>query len=161
VQAWGAARVEAACRGRTRGPARVWLKVGDDPDGRGPPGGEREERGVGLGRWARKGGAEQPAGLGHAEGKEGEGAGQAGLDRAVERKKKKRLLGRALREEAERGEKERVGRAKRERGGEKKNIQMHLNLNLKFKFKWKTNNRTMQCGMKCTRPIFSYISFCG
>jgi hypothetical protein len=36
-----------------------------------------------------------------------------------------------------------------------------LNLNLKFKFKWKTSNRTMQCGMKCTRPIFPYISFYG
>jgi hypothetical protein len=57
--------------------------------------------------------------------------------------------------------KERVGRAKRERGGEKENIQMHLNLNLKFKFKWKTSSRTMQYGMKCRRPIFPYTSFYG
>jgi hypothetical protein len=38
---------------------------------------------------------------------------------------------------------------------------MHWNLNLKFKFKWKTSNKKMQCGMKCTRPIFPYISFYG
>jgi hypothetical protein len=41
---------------------------------------------------------------------------------------------------------------------DKKNcIQMHL----KFKFKWKTNNKTMQYRMKCTKPIFPYISFYG
>jgi hypothetical protein len=40
-------------------------------------------------------------------------------------------------------------------------MQMHLNLNLKFKSKWKTNIKTMQCGMKCTKPIFPYISFYG
>jgi hypothetical protein len=44
----------------------------------------------------------------------------------------------------------------KEKRWEKKNcIQMHLNLNLKFKFKWKTNNKTMQCSMKCTKPIFT------
>jgi hypothetical protein len=45
---------------------------------------------------------------------------------------------------------------------EKKNfIQMDLNLNLKFEFKWKINNKTMQWGMKCTKPIVPYISFYG
>jgi hypothetical protein len=45
---------------QTRDRTRVRLEVGDEPDRRGPPGGERgrEERGVGLGCWARKGGAE-------------------------------------------------------------------------------------------------------
>jgi hypothetical protein len=32
-------------------------------------------------------------------------------------------------------------------------------LNLKYKSKWKTNNKIMQCSMKCTKPIFPYISF--
>jgi hypothetical protein len=49
-----------------------------------------------------------------------------------------------------------VGRAKLEKEREK---EMHLNLNLKFKFKWKTNNKTMQWGMKCTKPIVPYIFF--
>jgi hypothetical protein len=64
------------------------------------------------------------------------------------------------------GKRRREGKRKREwavpkeKKREKKNcIQIYLNLNLKFIFKWKRNNKTMQCGMKCTRPIFPYISF--
>jgi hypothetical protein len=64
--------------------------------------------------------------------------------------------------EKEREEREREWAGPKEKKREKKNcIQMHLNLNLEFKFKWKTNNKVMQCGMKCTKPIFPYISFYG
>jgi hypothetical protein len=62
-------------------------------------------------------------------------------------KEGREVLGQAKRRERER---------ERER---KKCIQMHLNLNLKFKFKWKTSNETMQFGMKCTRPIFSFFFY--
>jgi hypothetical protein len=73
--------------------------------------------------------------------------------------KKGRLgLGR-VEEKGEEKEKERVGRAQKKKREKKNCIQMHLNLNSKFKFKWKTNNKTMQYGMKCTRPIIPYISF--
>jgi hypothetical protein len=66
VQARGAARAEAvSCCGRTRGQARVWLKVRDGPDGRSPPGGEGErEADWAVGPGER--GATQLAGLGHA-----------------------------------------------------------------------------------------------
>jgi hypothetical protein len=64
------------------------------------------------------------------------------------------------------GSKKRNGKKRRNWAGPKekergkmKCIQMHLNLNLKFKSKWKTSNKTMQCGMKCTRPILPYVSF--
>jgi hypothetical protein len=58
-------------------------------------------------------------------------------------------------ERKERGKrKERVGRAQLEIKGEKE-------LHLKFKFKWKANNKTMQYGMECTKPIFPYILFYG
>jgi hypothetical protein len=54
-----------------------------------------------------------------------------------------------------------LGQEEKRRKRERKNcIRMHLNLNLKFKFKWKTSNKIMQCGIKCTRSIFPYISFC-
>jgi hypothetical protein len=77
----------------------------------------------------------------------------ARLGRAVEAEERKRPagLGHAGREGEREKEKEIVGRAQRENEGVK---EMHLNLNLKFKFNLKTNNKTMQCGMKCTRPIF-------
>jgi hypothetical protein len=105
------------------------------------------------------------------EGKKKEGAGWAfgpgkeersRLGRLVHagRKGKKEKPGWAgpCRRKGREGEKkkDRVGRAKREKEGEK---EMHLNF--KFKCKWKTNNKTMQCSMKCTRPIFSYIYFYG
>jgi hypothetical protein len=85
-----------------------------------------------------------------------------GLGRAVEGRKRESQLGwAARRKKREEKEKKRVGRAQRENEGENNCIQMHLNLNLnlKFKFKWKTNNKTMQCGMKCTKPIFPIFSF--
>jgi hypothetical protein len=122
------------------------LEVGDDPDRWAPPVRERggEER-----RGARLAGPREEA---HAAGH---------LGRAGEKEGKQRgQLGWAVREEKEKRRKK-MGRAKREREREKKCIQMHLNLNLKFKFKWKINNKIMQYGMKCTRPIFSYISFYG
>jgi hypothetical protein len=86
---------------------------------------------------------------------------QTGPGRAGERegKEKGRLgwpRGRKRKEEKEDGPGQ--WRKKREKH---KCIQLHLNLNLKFKFKWKTSNKIMQCGMKCTRPTFYYISFYG
>jgi hypothetical protein len=94
-------------------------------------------------RREKKGRGERRVGwAGWAGGGKNEAA--AGLGGAVEGEKGKKKKG--------------VGRAKREKEREK---EMHLNLNLKFKFKWKTSNETMQCGMKCTRPIFLYISFYG
>jgi hypothetical protein len=78
----------------------------------------------------------------------------------VERKKGRLGLGRV--EEIERGKRKRKREwaGPKEIKGKKKNcIQMHLNL--KFKSKSKKNNKTMQCGMKCTKPIFPYIPFYG
>jgi hypothetical protein len=97
-----------------------------------------------LGRWAGKREAEQ-AGL----------AGPRGEER--KRKEKAGWAGPRRRKGSE-GKRKRVGQDKSEREGEK---EMHLNLNLKFKYKWKTSNKTMQCSMKCIRPIFPYISFYG
>jgi hypothetical protein len=134
-------RAEAAPRrGRTRGRARVWLEVGDGPDGWGPlgGGGEGEESAAELG-WERGGDAVGPCGGGKRKGWMGCG-------------EKKRKGG---------GREEKWAGPKEKKGEKKKIIQKHLNLNLnlKFKFKLKTSNKTMQCGMKYTRPIFSYISF--
>jgi hypothetical protein len=81
--------------------------------------------------------------------------------RGREERRRKARLGRAARKKRERKKKKRVGRAQLEKEGEKEFIQMHFNLNLKFKFKWKINNKTMQWGMKCIKPIFPYISFYG
>jgi hypothetical protein len=108
VRSRGAARAEAAYRGLTQGRVRVWLEVGEGPDGRVPPGGERERE---------REGADWAAGPG-----EGEAKWLARLDCAVE-KKRKGLLGRALQEEGERrGKKERewaswAGGEEKERGG--------------------------------------------
>jgi hypothetical protein len=84
--------------GRTWIRNRVWLDIGDEPDRRGPPDSKREkgeERGrAGLGR------------LGHARVK----------------KKEKGLLGWALQEERERGEKEREsGPGQERKRGRKRN----------------------------------------
>jgi hypothetical protein len=151
------------CRGRTRARARVWLEVGDDPDRWALAVSERKKgrrklargravgpgRKCGAGRWTgpHVGGKKRKKGqLGWALwGGKGEKRGWLGLDRVEEKGEEK--------------EKERVGRAKKKKREKKNCIQIHLNLNLKFKFKWKTNNKTMQCGMKCTRTIIPYISF--
>jgi hypothetical protein len=119
------------------------LEVGDDPDGRAPPVSERE--GGKEGSW-RAGGPWASCWTGPRGGGKKE-RGLAGL--AARREKRE-----------EKGKGEWAG--PKEKKSEKKNcIQMHLNLNLKFKFKWKINNKTMQCGMKCTKPIFPYVSFYG
>jgi hypothetical protein len=105
------------------------------------------------GYWAARGGKEhmlagprRPAGL-----------GRAGCRKGRERPSWARPRGRKRKEEKEDG----PAKKEKKREREKKCIQMYLNLNLKFKFKWKTNNETIQCGMKCTRSIFPYISFYG
>jgi hypothetical protein len=81
---------------------------------------------------------------------------------AVREGEEKAGLGRAARgNEKGKREKKRWAGPKENKREKKKRILMHLNLNLKFKFKWKTNNKIMQYGMKCTKPIFPYISFLG
>jgi hypothetical protein len=98
-----------------------------------------------VGRWA--GEREEERGrLGRAMQEEGEGKEKGRLGCVVWKKKKK-------------GERRWAGPKVEKEREKKKCIQMHLNL--KFKFNWKTSNETMQCGMKCTRPIFTYISFYG
>jgi hypothetical protein len=160
MRARGAAWAEAAsCRGRTRGRARVWLKVRDGPDGRGPPGGEGD-RGADWAAGSGEGEAKQLAGLGRAVEikKRAAGPGLAGGRGEKGKKKEREWVSGAAGRRKRKGRKRRKWAGPKEKEGEKKkNIQMHLNL--KFKFKWKTSNRTMQCGMKCTRPIFSYIPF--
>jgi hypothetical protein len=107
--------------------------------------------------------------LGRSEGnekrkrKEGRGLGCTGREREkvcranwAVREGEERPAWAGLQGKKREKEKERVGRAKLEKEREK---EMHLNLNLKFKFKWKTNNKTMQWGMKCTKPIVPYIFF--
>jgi hypothetical protein len=119
VRARGVARVEAGLvpwPGSGSSPSLG--EVGDDPNRWGPPGSERERGGE---RWA--------AGPSGRERSSGAAAGLAHVGRKEE-KKKKNWLGWALWEEKERGEKERVGRAKREKEGEK---EMHLNV-FEFKF---------------------------
>jgi hypothetical protein len=74
-------------------------------------------------------------------------------------KGKKGLVGPGRKEEKRGKRKRESGPGQIRKRGRKDCIQIHLNLNLKFKFKWKTNNKTMQCGMKCTKPIVPYISF--
>jgi hypothetical protein len=128
----GAARAEAACRGRTQGRARVLLEVGEGPDGWGQSGGEggremgwtgplgleRERRSGWLGwatRWKKKKKKGCWVGPCGRKGREGE--------------KKKERVGRLGRGKKKKKEKEKeMGRAKREREGEK---EMHLNT---FKF---------------------------
>jgi hypothetical protein len=81
----------------------------------------------------------RPVGLGHARGRKGrEWPGWA----AWRKRKREREDG--------------PGQEEKKREREK---EMHLNL--KYKLKWKTSNKTMHCSMKCTRPIFPYISFYG
>jgi hypothetical protein len=163
----GAAKGASTCglespRGRRRR-AVARLRVEPESSSRSgkDPTGDKGERERGAPAWVGREGVTRLGRL-----------GRAGVE------KKKRPLGLGLAGgRGERGEIEREsgpvgprGRRKTERRRrrkwaglkekereKKKNIQMHLNLNLKFKFKWKT--RTMQCGMKCTRPIFPYISF--
>jgi hypothetical protein len=136
------------------------LDVGDDRDGRAPPISMRRGRGDGagargsLGRGGGRAGCAQwrerrerrLVGLGRKEGKNGRERPSWAVPRGRKRK-----------EEKEDG----LGQNREKRERKKNCIQMHLNLNLKFKFKWKTNNKTMQCSMKCTKPIFPYISFYG
>jgi hypothetical protein len=128
VRARGAAWAEAAsCCGRTRGRARVWLEVGDDPDGWGPPGDEKEkgeERG-GAG-WAvvpRRRGRRGWAGLA-AWGEKRKRLAGPGLVGGREGGKKKERVGRLGRgEKKKKGEEEKeMGRFKKEREGEKKCI---------------------------------------
>jgi hypothetical protein len=76
--------------------------------------------------------------LGYAEGKRKEGREEKrDLDLAQKRK--------------QRGREKRKGFKLREKQA----------YSFEFKFNRKTNYKTMQCGMKCTRPIFPYISFYG
>jgi hypothetical protein len=152
----GAAQAGAAsCRDRTRGRARVWHKVGDGPDGHGPPGGVGEREAD----WAAgpgEGEAKRLAGLGRmVKKRKGCWAGPCGRKGREGEKKKERVGQLDCREKKKKGEEEKeMGRAKREREGEK---EMHL----KFKYKWKTSNKIMQYDMICARPIFPYISFHG
>jgi hypothetical protein len=92
----------------------------------------------------------------------GGGAGRLGLSgRAGERKgEEERPAGLGPQGRKDRKRREREWAGPKEKKREKKNcIQIYLNLNLKYKSKWKTNNKIMQCSMKCTKPIFPYISF--
>jgi hypothetical protein len=127
-------------------------RSGDDLDGQGSPDGEREEgEETGGAGWAVGPGKEERSRLGRL--------GRLGREGRKEEKKEKADWARSCRRKGREGKKkEKVGRAKRDREGEK---EMHLNLNLKFKYKWKTSNKTIQCGIKCTRSIFPYISFYG
>jgi hypothetical protein len=131
--------------------AGLALEFGDDPDWRAPLVSVRRGRARGLagpGEEISSYGLGRAGQLGWAMWEEGRGGkGQVGLGRIGEKEKRRKKMGLAKKEKRERG---------------KKNcIQMHLNLNLKFKFKWKINNKTMQYDMKCTKPIFPYISFYG
>jgi hypothetical protein len=81
----------------------------------------------------------------------------AGLGHAVEGEERKGQLDWAVREEKKRGEKKREWDGPKEKEEEK---ELHSNV-FEFKCKLKTNNKIMQCGMKCTRTIFPYISFYG
>jgi hypothetical protein len=74
----------------------------------------------------------------------------------VESKKRKGCWAGPCGRKGREGKKREWAGPKEKEGKKQKNIQMYLNLNLKFKFKWKTSNRTMQCSMKCTRPIFPF-----
>jgi hypothetical protein len=154
---------------RTRTRVRACLGEEDGPDKWGPPvareGGRGEEAGCagGLGQKSKPcgGGRKKELGwacageekekkegqLGRAGGEEGEEKGQVGLGRKEEKREEK--------------EKEIVGEAQLGKEGEKELHSNALNLNLKFKFKWKANNKTMQYGMECTKPIFPCISFYG
>jgi hypothetical protein len=122
----------------------------------------------GQGSWCAggplgRGGSVGPAaGLGRAvEGRRERKASLAGPC-GEEREKRKAGWAWAAWKKRERKKRKREWAGPKKKKREKKNcIQMHLNLNLKFKFKWKTNNKTMQYGMKCTRPIIPYISFYG
>jgi hypothetical protein len=77
-------------------------------------------------------------------------------------RKKKRPVGLGLAgEKGEKGRRKGKGRGRRKWAGPKEKEGKKKNLDLKFKFKWKASNRTMQCGIKCTRPVFPYISFYG
>jgi hypothetical protein len=118
------------------------LEVGDDLDGRAPLVSMRE--GGKEGSW-RTGGPWACCWTGPRGGVKKE-RGLDGLGRKEEKRERKK-------------EKREWARPKEKRREKKNCIQMHLNLNLKFEFKWKTNSKTMQCGMKCAKPIFSYVSF--
>jgi hypothetical protein len=136
-----------SCRSRTRARARVWLEVGDDPDGWVQTISERRGRGTAAGvraDWARE------EATGRARWRERRERSQLGWAVRGEKKGRKNPVGLGRKEEKEKRTRE-MGRAKKEKREREK--EMHSNafeLNLKFKFKWKTNSKTMQCGMKCT-----------
>jgi hypothetical protein len=79
--------------------------------------------------------------------------GRAGERKARERPSWAEPHGRKRKEEKEDGPGQKGDKRKREN-------EMHSNV-FEFKFKWKPNNKTMQYGMKCTKPIFPYNSFYG
>jgi hypothetical protein len=141
--------------------SQTCVEVGDDPDGRASPVSERG-RGRG-GRAAVRATCARELGRARGEEEKKEMGCMEELGCTVEKEKKKGLgrLGWAAREKKREKGKGKVGRAQLEKREKKNCIQMHLNLNLKFKFKWKTNYKTMQQGMRCTKPIISYISFYG
>jgi hypothetical protein len=106
--------------------------------------GREESAGTRVGRWA----GERRRGTGCWTGPRGEEREERNAGWAWATWKKKR----------EGKEKDKVGRAQREKEGEKELYPNAFDFEFEILIQWKTNNKTMQYGMKCTKPIFPYIS---
>jgi hypothetical protein len=139
--------------------------------GPGAPRGRRRHAVVGLGvepESSSRSGKDPTGGARLAVRERGRGERRVGPAR-LRGGKNKGWLGWALREEGERGKKKREwasyvvgrrirkGRKRRKWAGPKEKERVKK----KFKYKWKIKNKTMQCDMICTRPIFPYIYFYG